>query len=176
MRGHPRRVDEAAAGLPTIRIRTRISAYVYGNILVLTAIATCTPHMVDTGFAALAVAATTLTTYLAHVFAHLVAEQIGDEELAELESDRDELRDALPIMSSGAAPTLVFLVPALFDTQGTALWTLLAAAVVLIRLASMGALVAHLNGELPSARAHWWGIGVAAVGLAIVVLKVWIAH
>jgi hypothetical protein len=176
VRGHPRRVDEAATGLPTIRIRTRISAYVYGNILVLTAIGTCTPHMVDTGFAALAVLATTLTTYIAHVFAHFVAEQVGNEELAELESDRDELRDALPIMSSGAAPTLVFLIPALFDTHGTAVWTLLAAGVVLVRLASMGVLVAHLNGELPSARAHWWGIGVAAIGSAIVVLKVWIAH
>lgn len=175
MRGHPRRVDEAAVGLSTIRIRTRISAYVYGNILVLTAIATCTPHMVDTGFAALAVAATTVTTYIAHVFAHFVAEQVGHGDL-EHESDRDELRDALPIISSGSVPTLVFLVPPLFDTQGTALWTLLAAGVVLVRLASMGALVAHLNGELPSARAHWWGIGVAAVGFAIVALKVWIAH
>ncbi|WP_243057652.1 hypothetical protein [Nocardioides sp. SR21] len=175
MRGHPRRVDEAAVGLSTIRIRTRISAYVYGNILVLTAIATCTPHMIETGFAALAVAATTVTTYIAHVFAHFVAEQVGHGAL-EHESDRDELRDALPIISSGSVPTLVFLVPPIFDTHGTALWTLLAAGVVLVRLASMGALVAHLNGELPSARAHWWGIGVAAIGAAIVVLKVWIAH
>lgn len=176
MRGHPRRVDEGAVGLPTVRIRTRISAYVYGNILVLTAIATCTPHMVDKGFAALAVAATTLTTYIAHVFAHLVAEQVGEDGVDEHETDHDELRDALPIISSGSAPTLIFLVPALFDTHGTALWTLLASGIVLVRLASMGALVAHLNGRLPSARAHWWGIGVAFVGMVIVVLKVWIVH
>src|SRR6188508_2524031 len=101
MRRHPRRVDEGARGLPTIRIRTRISAYVYGNILVLTAIGTATPHMVETGWAAVAVAATTITTYLAHVLSHFVAEQVEDEQLEELESDRDELRDALPIISSG---------------------------------------------------------------------------
>lgn len=176
MRQHPKRVDVGARGLPTIRIRTRLSAYVYGNILVLTAIATATPHMVETGLAALVVAATTITTYLAHVLAHFVAEQVEDDTLEELESDRDELRDALPIISSGSVPTVIFLVVGLLDTQRTAPWTLLAAGVVLVRLAGVGALVAHLNGRPSSARTHWWGIGVASVGMVIVVLKVLIAH
>lgn len=176
MRGHPRRVDEEAIGLPTVRIRTRLSAYVYGNILVLTAIATTTPHMVETGLAAVVVAATTVTTYFAHVLAHFVAEHVEDENVVELESDRDELRDALPIISSGAAPTIVLAVAGLLDVHHTAMWVLIAAGVVLLRLAGLGALVAYLNGQQPAARAHLWGLGVAGVGLVIVVLKVWIAH
>jgi hypothetical protein len=173
---HPKRVDEDARSLSTIRVRTRISAYVYGNVLVLTAIGTATPHMVETGLAAVAVAATTITTYFAHVLAHFVAEQVEDDELQELESDRDELRDALPIISSGSVPTLILLLAGLLDTQRTAPWTLLAAGIVLVRLAGVGALVAHLNGRPSSARTHWWGTGVAAVGLVIVTLKVLIAH
>ncbi len=132
--------------------------------------------MVETGLAAVVVAATTITTYLAHVLAHFVAEQVEEEGQPEPESDRDELRDALPIISSGSVPTVIFIVAGILDTERTAPWTLLAAGIVLVRLAGVGALVAHLNGRPPSARTHWWGIGVAAIGLVIVVLKVMIAH
>ena len=56
--------------LPVERVRSRVSAYVYGNILVLAAILATSPENIAHWTAVIFVVATTATTFLAHVVAH----------------------------------------------------------------------------------------------------------
>ena len=174
MRAHPRRVEDDAHRLPPARLRARLSAYVYGNILVLAAVGTATPHTIDNGHAVVVVLATTITTYLAHVVAHLVGEAVRSP-TEDPEPELDELRDALPIISSGSAPALVMLLGAVTDLD-LGLAQLIATGVIVVRLAATGPLIARLSGRPATGLARWAGIVIAVLGLAIATLKVWLLH
>jgi hypothetical protein len=172
VRRHPRRVEEAHA-LPVERKRARITAYVYGNILVLAAVATATPATIENGHAAVVVGATTVTTYLAHILAHEVGEAVANEEL---ETEREELRDALPIISSGSIPILLLLAGAVTDRVDSGFAELVAMAVVIFRLAVTGTLVTRLGGEPSPRRAVWGGVALATIGILIATLKAVFLH
>jgi hypothetical protein len=172
VRSHPRRVEDARALRPE-RKRARLTAYVYGNILVLAAVATATPHTIENGHAAVVVAATTVTTYLAHVLAHEVGDAVMNEEF---ETEREELRDALPIISSGSVPIVLLLAGAVSDQIDVGLAELVAMAVVILRLAGTGALVTRLGGRPSTRRALWGGFALAAIGVLIAGLKVVFLH
>lgn len=155
------------------RGRARVSAYVYGNILVLAAVLTATPHTIEDGHAAVVVVATTVTTYLAHVVAHAVAGTIGAAP-GTPSITRDELRDALPILSSGSLPTLVLVLGAVTSIDPV-LVELVAAGVVVLRLVGIGAVVDRYGG----AERRWsWltGLLVGGASILIVVLKLVFGH
>ena len=175
MRSHPRRIEQAGE-LPPQRVRARLTAYIYGNVLVLGAVATATPETIESGHAVVVVLATTVTTYLAHVFAHEVGAAVSPEVEGQ-ETERQELRDALPIISSGTLPALVLAAGALSPRIDLGLAEFVAIIVVVVRLAGTGALVTRLGGPPSSARRTFWaGIGIAAVGLLIAALKTWLLH
>jgi hypothetical protein len=175
MRRHPRTVADAHT-LPTERVRARLSAYVYGNILVLAAVATATPHSLETGHAAVVVVATTVTTFLAHVLASAVGASIQPEpQHRDLRVEAEELRDAVPILSSGSVPTVLLLLAAMTEADSRFL-QLVAAGVIVLRLGGIGTLVSHLSGTPLGGRSRWLGLVVASVSTVIVVLKVWLLH
>ena len=175
MRSHPRRIEQAS-NLPSHRARARLTAYIYGNVLVLGAVATATPETIENGHAVVVVLATTITTYLAHVFAHEVGASVSPE-IEGQETEREEFRDALPIISSGTLPALVLLAGALITRIDLGWAEFVAVIVVVVRLAGTGALVARLGGPPASSRRTFWaGIGIAAVGLGIATLKAWLLH
>ena len=159
------------------RARARVTAFVYGNILVLAAVLTATPDSVGDGHAALVVLATTVTTYLAHVVSHAVGDVIGRdlEEPRPRGEGAGELRDALPIVSSGTVPTLVLLV-AWWTDLGAGTAVLVAAGATVVRLAGMGLVVGRLSGYAPSGRQWWAGVVLAVVSAVIAVLKVLLTH
>lgn len=165
------------ADVPVERARSRITAFVYGNILVLAAIAVTTPADVADARAVAVVLGTTISTYLAHVVAHLVGDAIGADRSrprprGEVGTD---LRDALPIVSSGSLPVLVLLVASLADLDGGRA-IVAAAASVVVRLAGMALLVARLSGYPPSFRQLVSGVLLAAAAVLIVILKVTLTH
>ena len=164
------------ADLPVERVRDRLSAYVYGNILVLSAIGTTTPHLVEDGQAVVVVLATTITTYLAHVLSHLVGGAVGrTAEDHERAGFQHELRDAVPIISSGSVPALVLAV---------AWWTeldpepavLLASLVIVVRMASLGLTVGRLSGRPPTRWQLLGGLVAAVLAGVVVALKVVLLH
>ncbi|MEI5675203.1 MULTISPECIES: hypothetical protein [unclassified Nocardioides] len=158
------------------RVRERISAYVYGNILVLAALATTTPHSVEDGHAALVVIATTATTFLAHVLAHLVAHQVGaDHSAGGAAPDRSSLRDALPIASSGSVPALILLVAWLGHLPPTGA-VLVSAGVVVVRLAGLGMVTSRFSGRRSRLSDLWMGLVLAVLSGVVVLLKVWLTH
>lgn len=162
-------------GLPVERARSRISAYVYGDVLVLGALLTVEVEAGRPGIGALTVALTTIVTYVAHVVSDAIGDRLGrdaGEHAAHLPS---ELRDALPIASAGVLPTLLVLLGAV------GLLPLIAAvaigvAVVALRLASVGVVIAHWTGEPAPLAAITAGVTVALLGAAVGLLEVLVAH
>lgn len=163
--------------LSLARVRERVSAYVYGNILVLAALATTTPHSVETGHAVVVVLATTGTTFLAHVLAHLVAHQIGADpaEHGGAVPDRNSLRDAVPIFSSGSVPALILFVAWLADLPASGA-ILVATAAVVLRLAGLGFVTSRFAGRRSRLGDLWTGLVLAGLSGVVVVLKVLLTH
>ena len=163
------------------RASARLSAYVYGNIATLAAVAATSQHAIETGTAALLVVGTTVTTFLAHVFAEFVANSTIPEATAHLseterrDDGRNELRDAAPIASSGSIPALILalgwlgVLPAWWAQLG-------AGAVVVVRIAMVRMVTERIRGNPPSFRVFLGGLAIAAVAAAIVVLKVAVGH
>ncbi|TNM70279.1 hypothetical protein FHN55_00935 [Streptomyces sp. NP160] len=166
------------ADLDLERVRSRVSAYVYGNVLVLAAVVGCAPESVRSGRAVVIVLATMVTTYLAHVVAHRIGESVGRRQEEARLHLRAELRDALPIVTSGVLPALVLLVASLVGSEGTAgaVAQLVAALVPVVRLAGTGSVTARMAAGGPSRSAFWSAVGLAVAGSLIAVVKVLLTH
>ena len=192
-RGHGlyRALTERSGGpLPPARAASRLSAYVYGNILVLAAIVASSPDSIDTGHAALLVVGTGVTTYIAHVFAELIAHanipeahpetlpethhetlsDAADEARLVARAGVGELRDAVPIASSAVWPAIV-LAMAWLDWLPSAAAQLVAGAVVVLRIASIAPVVQRVRGNPLSLGMLIAGLATAALAAVIVLLK-----
>ncbi|WP_300679400.1 hypothetical protein [Nocardioides sp.] len=169
--------------LPPERAASRLAAYVYGNILVLASVAVATGHTIENGEAALLVVGTGVTTYVAHVFAELVAhsavpdshpaEHAGPERVRE--SVLDELRDAVPIASSAFFPSFVLML-GWFGWLPTALAALIAGGSVVLRMAAVQLVAERVRGRQLSFRVFVGGLITAGVAAVIVVAKVALGH
>lgn len=156
------------------RARSRLSAYVYGNVLVLAAVIGTTGEE-EHSHTWLVVLATALSTYAAHIFSHNVGERIGRTEADHAGHLREEIRDAVPILSSGIAPALIYAGLALHWIEAGPAETA-AVALLVLRLAGTGLAVERLSNRRVSASALWAGIGFALVGGGIAYLKVIFTH
>jgi hypothetical protein len=154
------------------RAASRVSAYVYGTVLVLAAVVGVTPEAVGSGAGALVVVGTVLSTFVAHVLAHSVGELVTGGLHREL---RDAVRDATPILSSGVLPAVLLWLAAtgsLSEVWGQSL----AALVGLVRVAGIGVVYRRLQADVPFGRAVVVGAVAAAVALVVVVLKLTLTH
>ncbi|MCW2848657.1 MAG: uncharacterized protein JWR90_2631 [Marmoricola sp.] len=165
----------AVRHLPVERIRTRFSAAVYGNILVLAALVAPVAPGDDSWNAVIVVVVTPLTTYLAHVAAHAIGGRIGraqDEVSPHLQQD---LRDAVPILSAGTGPALILTLGALDVIPQP--WPFVVAGLVLVaRLASAGVIAQRSSGERSRGAVLWSGLGLGLVALVAVVAKAVLTH
>ena len=163
------------------RARSRTSAYVYVyvyvyvNILVLTAVAGVDSANILDWSAFFAVAGTTITTFLAPILAHSIGQQLGRTgEEAQLHI-RDEVRDSLPIASSGSIPALMMLLGAAGIVPP--LWAQLVAALIIVgRLAFLGILVEKMTARKSTLGILWSGVVLAGLSVVIVGAKIFITH
>lgn len=176
-----RLVTRADGPLEPARAAKRLSAYVYGNILVLAAVAASTPSSIENGTAAVLVLATAVTTFLAHVFADFVASsQIPEAHGDATDEQRtfeavEEFRDAVPILSSGTAPAVMLALGWLSVLPGQ--WSeLLAGGVIVIRIATIQMVTERIRGNPLTFRAFLGGLATAAVAALIVLAKVFLGH
>ncbi|MGW0037677.1 hypothetical protein [Gordonia sp. NPDC003376] len=177
-----RKLTERRGGaLPRHRATSRLSAYVYGNILVLAAVVVATTHTITDGTAALIVLATGATTYIAHVFAQLVGDasippESGRPDGATVRrTARHELRDALPIVSSAVWPAVV-LALGYHDLFPTRLTQLVAGSIVVVRIASLQIVAQRVQGNPLGFRVVAAGLFTALVAAVIVVIKNFFLH
>jgi hypothetical protein len=157
------------------RARSRTGAYVYGDILVLAAVVGADHASILHWSALVTVVATTVTTFLAHILAHSIAQQLGRTgEEARLHL-RDELRDSVPILSAGIVPAIMMLLGALRVVAPV--WAEVVAAVVVIsRLALMGVVVEGMTGRKSTLGLVRAGFVLAALSVVIVAIKVLLGH
>ena len=178
---YDRLVDRQGGPLTPGRAAARLSAYVYGNILVLTAVASASPASVENGAAFALVLATTCTTFLAHVFAELVARSnIPESVHGSTESEKkatisDEIRDAVPIASSGTIPAMILALARLSILPSV--WAQpLAAGAVVLRIAAIHTVAHRLRGRPLTFRALLAGLITAALAAVVVLVKVYLTH
>lgn len=178
------------------RAASRMTAYVYGNLLVLAAIAVADGGSIENGTAALVVLGTGLTTFVAHVFADFVGHaglggaheaetyglhaRTGEAARREAAAERrqaglEDLRDAVPIMSAATGPALL-LGLGFHDLIPSEWAQLLAGLLIVVRIATIPLVTERLRGRRPTGRLLLAGLGLAALGLLVVLLKVLLAH
>ncbi|MFC8178327.1 MULTISPECIES: hypothetical protein [Nocardiaceae] len=177
-----RRLSTRASGpLTPTRAAARLSAYVYGNILVLTAVVAASPASIDDGDAFLLVLATASTTFVAHVFAETVArsnipESVhGSTDNEKKQTVIDEIRDAVPIASSGTVPAVILALAWLWILP--TFWAqLIAGGVVVFRIATLQIVAQRLRGQPLTFKVFVAGLVTAALAAVIVFLKVYTSH
>jgi hypothetical protein len=161
--------------LPVERVRSRVGAYIYGNIFVLAAIFATSPESIAKWTAVIIVVATSATTFLAHVVAHNIGQAIGragDELVLHL---AQEARDALPIMTSGTGPAVLLVLGAV-GWLPPELSQLLAEAAIVLRLAATGIIVRRISGLASPLAGVWFGFALAGIGVVIAALKYILTH
>ena len=145
----------------------RLSAYVYGNILILAALV---PFQEDTDVrhAMIVVIGTALSTFIAHAFAEFLG---GDGSV----HPRELLGESMPILTTALVPLLLLLISRVGRLEAhTAV--LVAELVIIVRIASTGMVAARLRDERSRLRILLSGIIVGGVALLIVLLKVALTH
>ncbi|MGU3410513.1 hypothetical protein ACLBWP_10425 [Microbacterium sp. M1A1_1b] len=149
---------------------SRITAYVYGNIVALATVASLTSVDAERGASFRYVLATSVTTFLAHTFAESMGRRARSDEPLTWSVIRAELRDSLPVLTSGVVPAVVFGLAWVTGLPG--LVPQVAVLVYLIvRLGLIGPIVARIRGEKSSTRTVVAGIGLAAIAVAVAVAK-----
>jgi hypothetical protein len=162
--------------LPVERVRSRVSAYVYGNIFVLAALFATSPASVAHWTAAVIVVAASATTYFAHVVAHNIGQAIGRPDEEDLRGQLSkEARDAVPIMTSGTVPAVLLGLGAV-GWLPPGLSQLLAEAYVVVRLAGTGIVVRRLSDAASRKGGLWSGLALAGIGIVIAALKQILTH
>ncbi|NMO00036.1 hypothetical protein HH308_02270 [Gordonia sp. TBRC 11910] len=179
-RGYRKLTERTDGPLTTARATARLSAYVYGNILALGAVVIATPESIADGDAALVVAATGATTFVAHVFSDFVAHGgLGSDDDTDAAGEREhalaELRDATPIATSATFPTLA-LVLGWLGLLPTAWAFTLAGGIVVFRIATVQMVAKRIRGVPLTPRVLLAGLLAAAFAAAIVALKVALTH
>ncbi|MWV48718.1 hypothetical protein GRS96_05420 [Rathayibacter sp. VKM Ac-2803] len=150
---------------------SRITAYVYGNIVTLATIAPLTTVAAENGQGFWYVLATAFSTFLAHTFAESIGRRARTDERLSAAVLRAELRDSLPVLTSGILPAAVLGLAWLTAVPGSTA-EIIALTYLVIRLALIGPIVARIRGERPSFRTFVAGIVLALVGIAVALVKV----
>ena len=171
-RGRNRR---ARVDLAREDVASRVSAYVYGNVLVMAALIALHPDQLRGPTGMLYVLGVGASTYVAHTLGEAVGLRVRAGRSLDGTALRHELRDALPIATAAAAPAAVLLL-AWTDLLDAAVVLVLALALVDLRLALIGSVVARLSGERSSARVFLAGFVLAVVAAAAAVLKWQLTH
>lgn len=154
---------------------SRIEAYLYGNILVLAALASVLSAEVLDGGAALLVAGTAVSTFVAHLLAHTYGHSIrstAEPTWADFSSD---LRNAVPIASSGVLP-VVILLAGLWGWMSAPAAIAVALSTIVVRFLLLGFVTSHLRGVKSTWRTIIAGVALAVAGIAVAALKLVLTH
>ena len=159
----PPPIDEAA---------DRISAYVYGNILVLAALVLLTDDDIEHGTGLAIVVGTAVSTFVAHAFAERLGSAVREGEHARMSV---VLRDSLPIISSATLPALLMGAAAIGWISPLVALRLAEVSIV-VRLGATAFVVSRLQGRPVTAHTWFESMALAATAIAIVGLKLLLTH
>ncbi|MEU2032471.1 hypothetical protein [Nocardia amamiensis] len=152
---------------------SRISAYVYGNVLILAALIPVTTSAEQVGI--LIVLGTAASTFIAHAFAEGVGQSVRQNRPISSRERWTDLRDSVPILSSAVLPCAILAIAGLgWIEPRTA--QLLAEVVVLIRIGGIVFVIERLNGARPRRSTIFEALLLAGAATTVVVVKVILTH
>ncbi len=151
----------------------RISAYVYGNILILAALIPVTTTDEHVGI--FVVVGTALSTFVAHVFAEGVGQAVRESKALNSGERWADLRDSVPILSSAVLPAVILATAAL-DWLEPRTAQIAAEVAMLVRIGGIVFVIERLKGSRPSRSTLLVALLLTAVATAIVVIKVVFTH
>ncbi|NUP28260.1 MAG: hypothetical protein HOQ44_16495 [Nocardia sp.] len=152
---------------------SRISAYIYGNILVLTALVPVVTSDEHVGI--LVVLGTTVSTFIAHSFAETVGDSVRQRRAATMSDRVRELRNSVPILSSAVLPCAI-LVTGLLGWLEPRTAQIFAEVVVLVRIGGIVFVIGRLRGEDPGRASVVVAVLLTLVATTVVVLKIALSH
>jgi hypothetical protein len=164
---HDRRWYQRRTPLEAHEASRRLSAYVYGNILILAALVPFQEET-DAGHAMVVVIGTALCTFIAHGFSEYLG---GDGSV----HPRALIRESMPILTTALVPLLLLWLSRVTHLEMSRA-VLIAEIVIIGRIASTGMVAARLRNEKSRVRVLLAGVLVAAVAFGIVLLKVALTH
>ncbi|MBH0779448.1 hypothetical protein [Nocardia bovistercoris] len=164
-----------AGGAPLDRANAaaRISAYIYGNVLVLAALVPIVTT--DTYVGIFIVLGTALSTFIAHVFAETVGRTVQDDAAPTRAERVRELRNSVPILTSALLPCAV-LATTLGDWVAPRTAQLLAEAVILVRIGGIVFVIRRLRGERLSRATVVAAVLLTVAAATVVAVKVALTH
>jgi hypothetical protein len=165
---------EPATGTTRERLGELVSSAAYGSILVLTGLALLDVPDDGVRHGLEVVVGIGLATWIAHLFAEVLAEHVHHDRLVAWAEVRGAAADGSPILIVTVLPALALLLGRVevvgYDTART-----LAVVVALAQLSAIGAIVGHLS---PNTTRSAWSFAaiVAAAGVVVVALEVALGH
>ena len=152
---------------------SRISAYIYGNILVLAALVPIVTGEKYVGI--LVVLGTAISTFVAHAFAEMVGHSVREGTTFGPDDRRREVRNSMPILSSAVLPCVILAIGWIgWLAPSTA--QLLAEIAVVIRIGGIVFVIDRLKGARPSRTSMWIALGLTVLAVIVVLVKVILTH
>ena len=161
------KLSRSPADLSREHAASRVSAYVYGNVLVMATLLSLQPDDLRGLTGVLYVLGVGVSTFLAHMVGDAVGRRVREGRSTRWVEVRREIRDALPIGTAATVPTAILLL-AWTGLVDAAVVLALALAVTGLRLAAVG-----LCGRVVLGRAllgatvpRWGRLAVISAGVA----------
>ncbi|MBF6338838.1 hypothetical protein IU450_23510 [Nocardia abscessus] len=152
---------------------SRISAYIYGNVLVLAALVPVVTGDKHVGI--LVVLGTALSTFVAHAFAEAVGHSVRRRSaLTRAEKIRD-LRNSVPILSSAVLPCAILAIGWLGWLEPRTA-QVVAELTVLIRIGGIVFVIGRLNGQRPTRESVFGAVLLTVIAATVVVVKIALGH
>ncbi|MGK8506951.1 hypothetical protein ACRS5S_02495 [Nocardia asiatica] len=152
---------------------SRISAYIYGNVLILAALIPVTPSAEDVGI--LVVLGTALSTFIAHAFAEGVGQSVRQTRALTPQERWADLRDSLPILSSAVLPSVILAGAAIRWVEPRTA-QVLAESAMLVRIGGIVFVIGRLHGERPHRSTMLGAVLLACAATTVVAVKVVLTH
>ena len=149
----------------------RITAFVYGHLVVLGALLALLPTTAVSGQGALTIVGAGLSTFIAHAFADMLGRRIGHGHRSVLGALLGAARHSLPIVTAMIAPIGVLAVGGWLGGDET-LVQLGAELLICVRIGMIGATAERFRGRPSSHRFVLVGVGIALAAASVSIAKV----
>lgn len=152
---------------------SRISAYIYGNILVLTALVPVVTAEKHLGI--LVVLGTAVSTFIAHSFAETVARTVREHHTPAFTDRIRALRNSVPILTSAVLPCAV-LAAGWLDWLQPRTAQVLAELVILVRIGGIVFIIGRLRGQRPTRTTALTAVLLTLAAAVVVIVKIALTH
>lgn len=160
--------------MPRERLAELVGAGTYGTVLSLAALSVVGVSDVAAGHGAELVAGVGVATWLAHLFAELLADHVRHDEPLRAANVASAMLDGSPILVATILPAVALLLGRL-DVLGDQTARIVAIVVAVLQLLAIGLVVGRLSPSRPEA--GWiFAAGAAGAGIVVVALTVVLGH